>query len=670
MVRLQVIECCIRNLSSAVFEISCTSCGYPVKFRRESSVFATCESCRSVLARHDVNLEQIGKAADLQPDGTPLQVGTTGVYDGKAFEIVGRIQVRQDGGFWNEWYINFANGDDGWLGEALGEYFINSQAKIKSEVLPTFDKLYIGREIKIGMRPFSVSNKGTSTVVSYEGELPFVMTSSYDLPYVDLRSGSKVAATLDYSDGPPILFLGYYINFSDLQFKNLRDPDDELERRSARSANVLRCPTCGAPHELAAGPRSQTLACGFCDSVIDLTDPSYKVIFKASQAEKEKPLIPLNTVGKVDGLLWECIAYMRKYSVYGGTRYYWREFLCYNRENGYRYLTESEGHWAWVQTINEVPLIAGTSSLASTDCTSQITYKGINYKHFQAYQGHVAYVVGEFPYKVTQHSVNNISDFTAPPYSLCQEADNEGIYWSFGRYMEPKEVLESFNLTDVVLPARIGVGTAQIAPTEATNSFLWKTWLMFAMIGFICVFFFSLFHGEIFEQTFEINSCDECSVVTNPFKVTGLPKALTVNFSTNLKNRWAYFDMDLVNQQTKKSTKFSKSMRYFTDTLGYEGSSSGSVIVPGISAGEYVIKIKPQTGTTSTKPDPTGDNNVAKKQQYLRYTINVRQGASAWFVYWLCLFILAGPPIWTFLLKQSEETQRWSNSDYCDSDDD
>ena len=43
----------------------CPSCGAPVKFQWSSAVQTVCPYCRSILVRHDVNLEAVGKVADL-----------------------------------------------------------------------------------------------------------------------------------------------------------------------------------------------------------------------------------------------------------------------------------------------------------------------------------------------------------------------------------------------------------------------------------------------------------------------------------------------------------------------------------------------------------------------------------------------------------------------------
>jgi hypothetical protein len=40
--------------------------------------------------------------------------------------------------------------------------------------------------------------------------------------FADLRSTSGNFATIDYSENPPLLFLGRAVDFDDLHFKNLR----------------------------------------------------------------------------------------------------------------------------------------------------------------------------------------------------------------------------------------------------------------------------------------------------------------------------------------------------------------------------------------------------------------------------------------------------------------
>jgi len=88
-------------------EVHCPSCGAPVVFQSAASVLAVCEYCGSTLVRHDLDLENVGKMAQLQADGSPLQLRAEGRYRGDSFTVVGRIQLRFEKGLWNEWHLLF-----------------------------------------------------------------------------------------------------------------------------------------------------------------------------------------------------------------------------------------------------------------------------------------------------------------------------------------------------------------------------------------------------------------------------------------------------------------------------------------------------------------------------------------------------------------------------------
>ncbi len=55
-----------------------------------------------------------------------------------------------------------------------------------------------------------------------QGELPFQYWDKSDLLFADLRTADGDFATIDYSENPPLLFLGRAVEFDDLHFKNLR----------------------------------------------------------------------------------------------------------------------------------------------------------------------------------------------------------------------------------------------------------------------------------------------------------------------------------------------------------------------------------------------------------------------------------------------------------------
>jgi hypothetical protein len=206
------------------FEANCPGCGAKVVFRGAASVVAVCDYCRSTLVRHDVNLEDIGKMADLKADGSPLQLGSLGVYRGVRFTVAGRIQYRFEQGLWNEWYLVFDDMRGGWLGEARGSYAMSFPATADA-ALPPFAELRAGRALTIAGRSFEVVDVQYARTIAGEGELPFRVGAGYQAPVADLQGPGRSFATLDYSEDPPLVFLGEYVEFDDLAFSGLRALD-------------------------------------------------------------------------------------------------------------------------------------------------------------------------------------------------------------------------------------------------------------------------------------------------------------------------------------------------------------------------------------------------------------------------------------------------------------
>ncbi len=107
---------------------TCPNCGAQVVFRWSSSVQTVCEYCKSILVRTDVDLKKVGEVADLPPDSSPIQIGTEGSYNHKAFTAIGRIIYEYEQGNWNEWHLMLNDGTSGWLSDAQDEYAISFAA--------------------------------------------------------------------------------------------------------------------------------------------------------------------------------------------------------------------------------------------------------------------------------------------------------------------------------------------------------------------------------------------------------------------------------------------------------------------------------------------------------------------------------------------------------------
>ena len=205
-------------------QATCPNCGARVEFRWSSAVQTVCQSCRSILVRHDVDLERVGAVADLPPSSSPIQLGSGGRYHQKAFEVVGRILYEWEQGGWNEWHVVFNDSSSGWLSDAQVEYAVSRLAD-DSLAPPSEANADLGRHFTWQGRDYQVTTVTHARYRGVEGDLPFEYWDKAEVLFVDLRSEDGAFATIDYSEQRPLLFLGEFVEFRDLALTNLRQFD-------------------------------------------------------------------------------------------------------------------------------------------------------------------------------------------------------------------------------------------------------------------------------------------------------------------------------------------------------------------------------------------------------------------------------------------------------------
>lgn len=199
----------------------CPNCGAPVTFLWSAAVQTTCEFCRSILVRHDLDLEKVGQVADLPPDVSPIQRLTEGVYGKQAFQVVGRILYSYEYGGWNEWHCVFQDGRSGWLSDAQANYAISFRVDPPAR-LPAKEAVTVGQRFDWQGSVYQVTSITRARYVGVEGDLPFEYWDKSEMHFVDLRTPDARFGTLDYSEDPPLLFLGESVSFDDLRLRNLR----------------------------------------------------------------------------------------------------------------------------------------------------------------------------------------------------------------------------------------------------------------------------------------------------------------------------------------------------------------------------------------------------------------------------------------------------------------
>jgi len=615
----------------------CPSCGAPVKFHNAASVLAVCEYCTSTLLRHGEVLENIGKMAALQDDPTLLQLGSEGVYKGIHFGVIGRIQMRYEDGLWNEWHIMFDDQRTGWLGEAAGEFYVTFEKKLPMAP-PPFNALKPEERLELDGRWFQVTDIESATCIAGQGELPFAVGPGYEAPVIDLRLENQFA-TIDYSDDPPRVYFGEKVDAKSLKLSNLRD-DKEEEYGEAKDMGLaaFNCPNCATPFKL-TNDKSKSYGCPACGSLLDTSSRNVQLITKAQEAMNYPLRIPLGTKGRLDNLEFEVIGHMRRASDGFG----WSEYLLFSRNHGYRWLSESDGHWSHIWNTNKPPKVMGDSAYYMND----------EFEHFQHYDAKVVHVLGEFYWKVKLGDTVATDDYIRPPQIVSREKTAKEVTWSVGSYMTPEEVQAAFKVK-TPMPAPKGIAPNQPSPYIGVAPRMWKyfVWLTLAVLVLQMVFAFRT--SKVYSEAIDIAPGSEQSITTQPFKVQGKTGNLVVRNDTSLRNSYANIGYTLVDPKSGQTWSEAHELSYFE---GYEdgeswseGSRTDEVVFFNVPAGEYLLNINAELA------DDAKDR--------LQGRIAVERGHTSW-LNWLALqFLLLLMPFYATWRSRNFENRRWEDSDH------
>lgn len=417
----------------------------------------------------------------------------------------------------------------------------------------------------------------------------------------------------------------------------------------APQVKSLNCPGCGASLTVRSFGNAITVICSSCHSVLDAQDPKLKILqqFHAS-ANEDPPLIPLGVRGSIRGVVYEVIGFQRRTIQVEGISYSWHEYVLFNPVKGFRYLTEYDGHWNDVSTLRSLPDVStGGASL---------TYLGGTYRHFQKADAATTFVLGEFPWQVRVGETVSVSDYISPPRVISSEGTGKEVTWSMGEYLAGRDIWKAFKLGGDP-PEPIGIYENQPSPLSANVKSVWS------LMGVFLILLLSLAVGvywmesdeQVFEQTFEFNTSakGEASFVTDVFQLKGRPADVELTTNAGVDNNWIYLNYALIDQDTGKAYDFGREVTYYhgydSDGSWTEGSTTNTVTVPSVPAGNYYLRIEPES-------DP--DHGL------IRYTVTVKRDvpqASFFGLALLALLIPAGLITWRSL---NFEHLRWAESDY------
>ena len=605
-----------------------------------------------MVIRHDLNLEAIGKMAELPPDLSPLQIGTTGEFDGLGFTLVGRVRLAYDDGSWNEWCGVFGDGRYGWVAEAQGFFMVSFENQMP-EALSSSDALSAGQLVEIEGCRYHVMDRKETVCLGSEGELPFAAPAGRKSVSIDLASQDARFAGVEYADSSARLFIGHYAQFDDLKFANLRSVPGWSEDAAAPAdtrTTALSCPKCGAPVTLRAAGFTMSAKCDSCGSLIDTATPDLQLITKVEERQRLKPLIPLGRRGLLFGVNYEVIGFQHVRDEYSG----WCEYLLFNPWQGFVWLVYYNGHWSFVRRLFAPPQVDEGGVFKRV---AHVHFNGETYRIFDVCGVTTDYVVGEFYWKVQVGMAANVTDFVCPPRILSREAYPKLAEqtWSQGEYIAPEILQKAFGL-EQPLPEPTGIYLNQ------PNTYLEKARQLAWLVPILVVVLLAVqivsarraANKEVVNAAYLYHAGNTNIVeVSPPFELPDRNQALDFVLYSPVDNNWLGLDIDLVNTKTQQPVaSFEDDVEYYhgyDDGYWSEGSQTLHHLVPSVPPGKYRLAI-----------EASADAGIGEKP----FTVTVVRDVMVWSNFWIALGVLLIYPLYCWLRAYNFERTRWMDSDY------
>ncbi|TDP47732.1 DUF4178 domain-containing protein [Zavarzinia compransoris] len=409
------------------------------------------------------------------------------------------------------------------------------------------------------------------------------------------------------------------------------------------------CPVCGGTVTLRAAGHSLDAACTFCGSLIDVSNENLRVIIEAHDAAMKSP-IALGTRGRLHGIDWEVIGYVLKTE--GSRTYRWDEYLLFNPWHGFRFLSQSGGHWSLSRLLKRD--IKSTRLLDST-----LAFEGENYRRLIDGDAIVVAVAGEFYWRVTYQEQVRAIDYVAPPKMLSFELNENEINVSLGDYLEPELVREVFKPKS--MPARTTVGANQPSPYKGKAKPMAVIGAIAASVLIMASAVLWLLYPErvAFQQRYVLTpALANQTITTDPFALNG--GAVDIEVETpGLNNDWVEVGIALVEENTDDSYSLVEAIEYYQGYDGGEYWSEGATgtwsSLSSIPPGTYRLLIDAEVG--SMAPSAAAPRPAAQELH-----IAVRDSAATYGTLVMALLLLALWPAWTVYRALSFEWRRWRDN--------
>jgi hypothetical protein len=408
---------------------------------------------------------------------------------------------------------------------------------------------------------------------------------------------------------------------------------------------TISCPNCGGTVLVHMPGESVSVVCQSCRSILKTEDAS--LIERYNEKAFIKPEIPFGIKGDINGEKWMCLGLIVKKDV--KWEFTWREYLLYNPKDGYRWLTEGDGNWTFVQMLQKKP----EPSLDDSPCFfnhPSVKHQGRNFRLFHSGQSEVTYCLGEFYWRVKSGERALFKDYVRSGEMISLETSGTETIYSYGIYLEPEVVQKAFNLSSIG-PSAKPAPHAYVDYVEAWPN-IKSIWLYSSSALFILFLFFaalsdsqSVFNGTYNYMGQAVAGGSKLGEIT-----LGSTQNLEFQLTAPVSNNWFEVAYTLVNKQSGDSMDFDQGVEYYqgydSDGAWSEGSTHNSKIISSLPAGQYEVL-----------SEAAGPSNVT-------YDVRILRDVTIYSNFIWLFLALALYPVLKYYGMYSDLKMRWAESDY------
>lgn len=558
----------------------CPDCQTVVRLKTGRSNFVVCAGCGSLLRKSESNvlLSKPGYIAFQATDA--LRPGSTGKWEEKTIEILGRIRLYGTDIVSSIWSVRQEGGELMWL-QSSGA--VNS---ILESASPISNTVQIERLKKAKPGSFNeYFGKDKSKVISteiihkweLEGEAAFPLIDWQVLRILQLARTDEYFTVLMLDDSV-FCFRQRFISLHSLQLRELREPGGKIS---------VECSSCRRPFDRTVSAESLSFCCPHCEQ------PFY--IDRNQQLAKAKkgksvylPALRPGMQGVIDGVNYEVkgFAFKKEKNEYHS---YWKEYYLYHPLEGFVTLSEYGGHWILLRQRGDIPVLQNLQM-------TELQINGVKYELFNRYNFEVTYAGGECPGNIFDTSVK-AREYIAPPSMwACEHNTETGEVWYYGVHVPRKTVQQAF--PEAALPPKTGVGAVQPWHIPGGKP------LMTA--GIISVVLLILLHYLVNPNPqnrplFQVfnnlkDTSNTFTYVTPRFQFDKASSNIHIDAEAMIDNTWVDLAVTLVNAKTGEERFLTKEMSYYSGIDGGEKWSEGNthydLYFTRVPRGEYFLQIE------------------------------------------------------------------------------